>query len=130
MSITFCRFGQQFVSVESDDTGHVTKTETKRQGKPVLPYSSMFIFAPNNGIRRFCHFVVNLRYFDLFIMIVICASSIALATEDPVAENSTRNKILEHFDYAFTGVFTVEMVLKVSLSWLKNSRVDFPQSKY
>nr|VZI37936.1 unnamed protein product [Spirometra erinaceieuropaei] len=64
-------------------------------------------------IRRFCHFVVNLRYFDLFIMIVICASSIALATEDPVAENSTRNKILEHFDYAFTGVFTVEMVLKI-----------------
>ncbi|VDL95825.1 unnamed protein product [Schistocephalus solidus] len=65
------------------------------------------------SIRRFCHFVVNLRYFDLFIMIVICASSIALATEDPVAENSTRNKILEHFDYAFTGVFTVEMVLKI-----------------
>ncbi len=66
------------------------------------------------SLRRFCHFVVNLRYFDLFIMIVICASSIALAAEDPVAENSTKNKILEHFDYAFTGVFTVEMVLKVS----------------
>lgn len=48
-------------------------------------------------------------------MIVICASSIALAAEDPVAENSTKNKILEHFDYAFTGVFTVEMVLKVIL---------------
>jgi hypothetical protein len=37
-------------------------------------------------VRRFCHFVVNLRYFDLFIMIVICASSIALATEEPVRE--------------------------------------------
>ncbi|BHF59845.1 hypothetical protein SprV_0100280600 [Sparganum proliferum] len=111
--ITTEGFGHQFLSVESDDTGQIPKAETKRQGKPVLPYSSMFIFAPNNGIRRFCHFVVNLRYFDLFIMIVICASSIALATEDPVAENSTRNKILEHFDYAFTGVFTVEMVLKI-----------------
>ncbi|KAF5405242.1 hypothetical protein PHET_01289 [Paragonimus heterotremus] len=63
-------------------------------------------------IRRFCHFVVNLRYFDLFIMIVICASSIALAAEDPVSENSRRNTILEHFDYAFTGVFTIELVLK------------------
>ena len=53
-------------------------------------------------------------------MIVICASSIALAAEDPVAENSTKNKILEHFDYAFTGVFTVEMVLKVNLKMEKN----------
>ncbi|ELU14541.1 hypothetical protein CAPTEDRAFT_199495 [Capitella teleta] len=64
-------------------------------------------------IRRFCHFVVNLRYFDLFIMIVICASSIALAAEDPVREKSYRNEILNYFDYVFTGVFTVEMVLKI-----------------
>nr|VZI37928.1 unnamed protein product [Spirometra erinaceieuropaei] len=42
-------FGQHFLSVESDDTGQIPKAETKRQGKPVLPYSSMFIFAPNNG---------------------------------------------------------------------------------
>ena len=67
-------------------------------------------------LRRFCHFVVNLRYFDLFIMIVICASSIALAAEDPVHENSSRNRILNGFDFVFTGVFTVEMVLKVSES--------------
>jgi len=66
-------------------------------------------------LRRFCHFVVNLRYFDLFIMIVICASSIALAAEDPVHENSPRNRILNGFDFVFTGVFTVEMVLKVSV---------------
>ncbi|XP_070176328.1 voltage-dependent calcium channel type A subunit alpha-1-like [Littorina saxatilis] len=81
--------------------------------KPMLPYSSMFIFGPTNPIRRFCHFVVNLRYFDLFIMIVICASSVALAAEDPVRENSDRNNILNYFDYVFTGVFTIEMILKV-----------------
>ncbi|ESO09535.1 hypothetical protein HELRODRAFT_73530, partial [Helobdella robusta] len=88
---------------EQDDSGP----------KPMLPYSSMFIFGATNPIRRFCHFVVSLRYFDLFIMIVICASSIALAAEDPVLENSERNKILNMFDYVFTGVFTVEMILKV-----------------
>ncbi|CAL8071002.1 unnamed protein product [Calicophoron daubneyi] len=104
--------GMNFENLGADDTTG-TRGEDARQGKPVLPYSSMFIFAPNNAIRRFCHFVVNLRYFDLFIMIVICASSIALAAEDPVSENSRRNTILEHFDYAFTGVFTVELVLKV-----------------
>lgn len=40
-------------------------------------------------------------------------SSIALAAEDPVHENSERNGMLEMFDYAFTGVFALEMILKV-----------------
>ena len=48
-------------------------------------------------------------------MIVICASSIALAAEDPVTEDSYSNKILNYFDYVFTGVFTVEMTLKVTV---------------
>ena len=47
-------------------------------------------------------------------MIVICASSITLAAEDPVSKDSFRNKVLEYFDYVFTGVFAVEMFLKVS----------------
>jgi len=46
-------------------------------------------------------------------MIVICASSVALAAEDPVLEHSFRNFVLNYFDYVFTGVFTIEMVLKV-----------------
>lgn len=37
----------------------------------------------------------------------------SLAAEDPVHENSSRNLILNYFDYAFTGVFTVELLLKV-----------------
>ncbi|XP_057324911.1 voltage-dependent calcium channel type A subunit alpha-1 isoform X2 [Microplitis mediator] len=81
--------------------------------KPMLPYSSMFILSPTNPVRRGAHWVVNLRYFDFFIMTVICLSSIALATEDPVEEDSLRNVVLDHFDYAFTGVFTIEMILKV-----------------
>lgn len=46
-------------------------------------------------------------------MLVISMSSIALAAEDPVEEKSFRNKVLNYFDYAFTGVFTIEMLLKV-----------------
>lgn len=49
------------------------------------------------------------------VMIVICMSSIALAAEDPVNDKSFRNQILQYMDYAFTGVFTAEMVLKVRL---------------
>lgn len=64
-------------------------------------------------VRRAAHWVVNLRYFDFFIMVVISLSSIALAAEDPVWEDSPRNEVLNYFDYAFTGVFTVEMILKI-----------------
>ncbi len=46
-------------------------------------------------------------------MLVIIASSVALATEDPVDEDSGHNKILNHLDHCFTGVFAIEMVLKV-----------------
>ncbi|XP_050067941.1 voltage-dependent calcium channel type A subunit alpha-1-like isoform X9 [Anopheles maculipalpis] len=81
--------------------------------KPMLPYSSMFVLSPTNPIRCAAHWVVNLRYFDFFIMVVISLSSIALAAEDPVEEDSPRNKILNFFDYAFTGVFTIEMLLKI-----------------
>lgn len=46
-------------------------------------------------------------------MVVISLSSITLAAEDPVVEESTRNDILNIFDHVFTSVFAVEMVLKV-----------------
>lgn len=57
--------------------------------------------------------MVNLRYFDFFIMVVISLSSIALAAEDPVCENSWRNQVLGWLDHAFTGVFAIEMFLKI-----------------
>ncbi|XP_058802800.1 voltage-dependent calcium channel type A subunit alpha-1 isoform X3 [Phymastichus coffea] len=88
---------------EEDDSGP----------KPMLPYSSMFILSPTNPVRRGAHWVVNLRYFDTFIMVVITLSSIALAAEDPVYDKNPRNTILNYFDYAFTGVFTIEMILKI-----------------
>uniref|UniRef100_A0A8C6VY45 Calcium voltage-gated channel subunit alpha1 E n=1 Tax=Nothobranchius furzeri TaxID=105023 RepID=A0A8C6VY45_NOTFU len=64
-------------------------------------------------VRRACHYVVNLRYFEMSILLVIAASSIALAAEDPVATTSDWNKVLRYFDYVFTGVFTFEMIIKM-----------------
>lgn len=37
--------------------------------------------------------MVTLRYFEMTILLVIVASSIALAAEDPVCTNSDRNKV-------------------------------------
>ncbi|XP_061776482.1 voltage-dependent R-type calcium channel subunit alpha-1E [Nerophis ophidion] len=80
--------------------------------KPVAP-DSMFLFKASNPIRRVCHYVVNMRYFEMSILLVIVASSIALAAEDPVCTSSERNKVLRYFDYVFTGVFTFEMIIKM-----------------
>ncbi|XP_077309239.1 voltage-dependent R-type calcium channel subunit alpha-1E isoform X6 [Lithobates pipiens] len=81
--------------------------------KAIVPYSSMLIFSSTNPVRKVCHYIVNLRYFEMSILLVIAASSIALAAEDPVLTNSDHNKVLRYFDYVFTGVFTFEMVIKM-----------------
>uniref|UniRef100_A0A8C2PNY4 Calcium channel, voltage-dependent, R type, alpha 1E subunit b n=1 Tax=Cyprinus carpio TaxID=7962 RepID=A0A8C2PNY4_CYPCA len=81
-----------------------------------LPESPMSVGMPLPEppiIRRICHYVVTLRYFEMTILLVIVASSIALAAEDPVCTNSERNKVLRYFDYVFTGVFTFEMIIKM-----------------
>uniref|UniRef100_A0A673XKT1 Voltage-dependent N-type calcium channel subunit alpha n=1 Tax=Salmo trutta TaxID=8032 RepID=A0A673XKT1_SALTR len=65
--------------------------ELKNGPKHILPYSSMFVFGQTNPVRRLCHYVVNLRYFEMCILSVITMSSIALAAEDPVQANAPRN---------------------------------------
>ncbi|KAK9519294.1 hypothetical protein VZT92_022034 [Zoarces viviparus] len=91
------------------------KSEEADEAKPVNTVNpdSMFLFKPDNPVRRACHYVVNLRYFEMSILLVIAASSIALAAEDPVATSSNWNKVLRYFDYVFTGVFTFEMIIKM-----------------
>ncbi|XP_053549925.1 voltage-dependent R-type calcium channel subunit alpha-1E [Bombina bombina] len=104
---------------EEDDLDEVEEKNVKiklkilESPKAIVPYSSMLIFSSTNPIRKVCHYIVNLRYFEMCILLVIAASSIALAAEDPVLTNSDRNKVLRYFDYVFTGVFTFEMVIKM-----------------
>ncbi|XP_036892543.1 voltage-dependent N-type calcium channel subunit alpha-1B isoform X1 [Sturnira hondurensis] len=81
--------------------------------RPIVPYSSMFCLSPTNLLRRFCHYIVTMRYFEMVILVVIALSSIALAAEDPVRTDSPRNNVLKYLDYIFTGVFTFEMVIKM-----------------
>ena len=46
-------------------------------------------------------------------MFVILLSSITLAMEDPVQEDSEINQRLGYFDYVFTAIFAVECLLKM-----------------
>uniref|UniRef100_A0A1A8GQ19 Calcium channel, voltage-dependent, alpha 1R subunit n=1 Tax=Nothobranchius korthausae TaxID=1143690 RepID=A0A1A8GQ19_9TELE len=103
------------ITVKNKDPESCKPEEEFEETKPVntVTPDSMFIFKPDNPVRRACHYVVNLRYFEMSILLVIAASSIALAAEDPVATTSDWNKVLRYFDYVFTGVFTFEMIIKM-----------------
>lgn len=45
------------------------------------------------SLRRFCHYIVTMRYFEMVILVVIALSSIALAAEDPVRTHAPRNNV-------------------------------------
>ncbi|KAM5299114.1 voltage-dependent N-type calcium channel subunit alpha-1B [Ctenodactylus gundi] len=104
------------VDLESQTEGkkEVDADDVLRSGpRPIVPYSSMFCLSPTNLLRRCCHYIVTMRYFEMVILVVIALSSIALAAEDPVRTDSSRNNALKYMDYIFTGVFTFEMVIKM-----------------
>uniref|UniRef100_A0AAQ4RDZ7 Calcium channel, voltage-dependent, N type, alpha 1B subunit, a n=1 Tax=Gasterosteus aculeatus aculeatus TaxID=481459 RepID=A0AAQ4RDZ7_GASAC len=79
----------------------------------MCPLLAVFEPASLFRVRRLCHYIVTLRYFEMSILVVITMSSIALAAEDPVWTNAPRNNVLKYLDYVFTGVFTFEMVIKM-----------------
>ncbi|CAB1326382.1 unnamed protein product [Coregonus sp. 'balchen'] len=98
---------------KKEEESQLEKEEEEEASPPKPePPGSMFLFKASNPIRRICHYVVTMRYFEMTILLVIVASSIALAAEDPVCTNSDRNRVLRYFDYVFTGVFTFEMIIK------------------
>uniref|UniRef100_A0A2K5X488 Voltage-dependent P/Q-type calcium channel subunit alpha-1A n=1 Tax=Macaca fascicularis TaxID=9541 RepID=A0A2K5X488_MACFA len=90
---------------------HQTNSTAKRVGRGKAWTSAHP--SVSNSLRRLCHYILNLRYFEMCILMVIAMSSIALAAEDPVQPNAPRNNVLRYFDYVFTGVFTFEMVIKM-----------------
>ena len=81
---------------------------------PIPRASSLFIFSSENKFRVLCWKIVNHSYFGNVILACILISSAMLAAEDPVDANSKRNVILNYFDYIFTSIFTVEILIKVS----------------
>ena len=91
----------------------IAEEENESGPKPMLPYNACFICTPTNPVRRLCHWIANLYYFEMGIMIVILLSSLALAAEDPVADSSLRNEILTYLDYCFTTIFTFELMVKI-----------------
>ncbi|ESO91449.1 hypothetical protein LOTGIDRAFT_51275, partial [Lottia gigantea] len=108
---------------EEDEDAQTTSTQMRPRRmseihisdkiKPIPNASSLFIFAPNNKFRIMCHKICNHSYFRNVVLVCILISSAMLAAEDPLQSKSPRNTILNHFDYFFTTVFTIEIIIKI-----------------
>ncbi|XP_029463873.1 voltage-dependent L-type calcium channel subunit alpha-1F [Rhinatrema bivittatum] len=107
---------------DDDDQGSLPETHMdkladfspKEKVLPIPEGSSFFILSKTNSLRVGCHYLIHHHVFTNMILLFIILSSISLAAEDPIRAHSFRNHILGYFDYAFTSIFTVEILLKMT----------------
>ncbi|XP_074714078.1 LOW QUALITY PROTEIN: voltage-dependent L-type calcium channel subunit alpha-1F-like [Strix uralensis] len=86
----------------------------KTKVAPIPEGSAFFLLGSTNPLRVRCHALIHHHVFTNLILVFIILSSVSLAAEDPVRAHSPRNHILGYFDYAFTSIFTVEILLKMT----------------
>ncbi|CAH2037210.1 unnamed protein product, partial [Iphiclides podalirius] len=78
---------------------------------------SLYIFAPGNKIRKFCTWMVTRSWFDNIVLLFIALNCITLAMERPnIPPDSKERAFLSSANYVFTGVFAMEMLIKVVAS--------------
>ncbi|CAK6975913.1 LOW QUALITY PROTEIN: voltage-dependent L-type calcium channel subunit alpha-1D-like [Scomber scombrus] len=85
----------------------------KEKIQPIPEGSAFFCLSKTNPIRVGCHFLIHHHIFTNLILVFIILSSCSLAAEDPIRAHSFRNNVLGYADYAFTSIFTVEILLKM-----------------
>ncbi|XP_029689724.1 calcium channel, voltage-dependent, L type, alpha 1F subunit isoform X2 [Takifugu rubripes] len=82
---------------------------------PIPEGSAFFCLSKTNPIRVGCHTLIHHHIFTNLILVFIILSSCSLAAEDPIRAHSFRNTVLGYADYAFTSIFTVEILLKMTV---------------
>eukprot|EP00794_Sanderia_malayensis_P011435 gene11437-12631_t len=76
-------------------------------------HRSLFIFSTENKLRIAFFKIVTSTWFPKLCLISIIISTLLLAFEDPLKRNKKFSDALRYCDYVFTGLFTVEIVLKI-----------------
>ena len=99
----------------AEQTMNEHKAQKKREEmKEMLQGISMGIFAPDHWLRKLCAHIVLQRYFEYFVVVMIIASSVFLALDEPHVQDSSRlGRALLVSDYFFTIFFIIEMSLKM-----------------
>ncbi|XP_051914287.1 calcium channel, voltage-dependent, L type, alpha 1F subunit isoform X2 [Hippocampus zosterae] len=87
----------------------------KEKVLPIPDGSAFFCLSKTNPIRVACHTLIHHHIFTNLILVFIILSSCSLAAEDPIRAHSFRNNVLGYADYAFTSIFTVEILFKMTV---------------
>ncbi|XP_021366371.1 voltage-dependent T-type calcium channel subunit alpha-1I-like [Mizuhopecten yessoensis] len=75
---------------------------------------ALYLFHPNNRLRRLCHHFMAQSLFDNMILLFIALNCITLGMERPdIPPKSAERRFLTYANYGFTIVFAVEMTIKV-----------------
>lgn len=75
---------------------------------------SLFCFSRTNRFRQFCYNLSTHKYFEWVILLFITFSTVLLAIERPLDDPaSQKNAILKVIDYVMTGIFALEMLVKI-----------------
>ncbi|XP_041093072.1 voltage-dependent L-type calcium channel subunit alpha-1D-like [Polyodon spathula] len=108
--------GEDGVSeIHSSNINKLADFAPKEKIVPIPEGTAFFCLSRTNCFRVACHTLINHHIFTNLILVFIILSSISLATEDPIRAHSFRNQVLGYADYAFTSIFTVEILLKVTV---------------
>ncbi|CAH2099004.1 unnamed protein product [Euphydryas editha] len=93
----------------------LSEVDIRDSAKPIPDATSFFIFSKDNRFRVFCYKMSSSSTFGNIILVCIMLSSAMLAAEDPLdaAQKGFRNWLLSQFDIFFTGIFTLELFLKL-----------------
>ena len=76
--------------------------------------TSLYIFHERSRFRRLVWRLLNWRWFDRFVLMVIIANCVTLAMYDPTRDaDATWNRNLDIVEQVFTFVFLAEMALQV-----------------
>ncbi|KAG7297124.1 Voltage-dependent calcium channel type D subunit alpha-1 [Plutella xylostella] len=93
----------------------VSELNMPNQTPPIPNASSFFVFSPTNRFRVLCYNLSASSTWGNIILVCIMFSSAMLAAEDPLdaQQKGFRNWLLSQFDVFFTGIFTLELFLKL-----------------
>ena len=109
--------GKEEEGAEPQSTATPASVDLEEDGTaPTVPLEgdSLCCLGPENGFRKFCQWLAEHPTFDQFIILLIILSSICLALDVPRLESgSLLKEYLIVINYWFTGLFVLEMSLKI-----------------
>mmetsp|Transcript_7401 Transcript_7401/g.6677 ORF Transcript_7401/g.6677 Transcript_7401/m.6677 type:complete len:187 (-) Transcript_7401:164-724(-) len=74
---------------------------------------SLFYFRDTNCLRQYAVWLIELKWFEWFILSCIFVSSLSLAIYDYSLTNLELNRILDYIQFLMTIIFSVEAFIKI-----------------